>query len=39
MTYINEHDVYNALGGNHEGDNQFALVTAKYQSKLEKDAK
>lgn len=39
MTYINEHDVYNALGGNHEGDNQFALVTAKYQSKLKKDAK
>lgn len=39
MDYTNEHDVYNALGGNHEGDSQFALVKAKYESRLKQDAK
>ena len=31
MTYMQDHVIYNNLGGNHEGDEQFKLVTAKYQ--------
>lgn len=34
MAYTQEHLIYNTLGGNHEGDQQFALVTEKYQSGL-----
>lgn len=29
-----EHDVYNSLGGNHEGDGLFSMVVAKYQNTL-----
>lgn len=29
-----EHDVYNKLGGNHEGDGLFSMVVAKYQNAL-----
>ena len=34
MTYTQQHIVYNSLGGNHEGDAQFALVEKKYHSGL-----
>ena len=30
-----DHDVYNGLGGNHDGDNLFALVEHKYKNKLQ----
>lgn len=29
-----EHEVYNKLGGNHEGDGLFSMVVAKYQNAL-----
>ena len=29
-----EHDIYNALNGNHEGDNLYALVKVKYEAGL-----
>lgn len=32
--YSSAHKLYNALGGNHEGDQQFKLVTTKYESGL-----
>lgn len=31
---LSEHSVYNALGGNHEGDSIFAMVEAKFQKNL-----
>lgn len=30
-----DHEAYNSLGGNHEGDNLFGLVQIKYQSTLD----
>lgn len=39
MTYTEDHGIYNALGGNHEGDSQFALVAAKYEASLKKNVK
>ena len=35
MYYIQLHKTYNNLGGNHEGDAQFALVEKKYHSGLQ----
>lgn len=32
MAYTQQHLVYNGLGGNHEGDEQFSLVQTKYHS-------
>lgn len=32
--YSASHQLYNDLGGNHEGDQQFKLVTTKYESGL-----
>ena len=32
--YSAQHKLYNDLGGNHEGDEQFALVTTKYKTGL-----
>lgn len=29
-----DHQAYNALGGNHEGDTLFALITEKYKNQL-----
>ena len=34
MAYSQQHAIYNGLGGNHEGDEQFKLVTKKYNSGL-----
>lgn len=34
MAYTQQHTIYNGLGGNHEGDEQFKLVTQKYRSGL-----
>lgn len=34
MAYTQQHTTYNKLGGNHEGDEQFKLVTQKYKSGL-----
>jgi hypothetical protein len=34
MAYTQQHLVYNGLGGNHEGDEQFALVQTKYHTGL-----
>ncbi len=31
---VNEHRIYNNLGGNHDGDELFRLVTIKYQNGL-----
>lgn len=31
-----EHDVYNSLGGNHDGDKLFSLVNRKYEQTLNK---
>ena len=33
---MHDHTVYNKLGGNHEGDQLFQLVTAKYEGQLKK---
>lgn len=30
-----EHDLYNGLGGNHDGDTLFSLVTTKYEANLQ----
>nr|DAE09658.1 MAG TPA: hypothetical protein [Myoviridae sp. ctjhW4] len=30
-----DHDVYNSLGGNHDGDSLFELVEHKYKNKLQ----
>lgn len=32
----NDHDIYNSLGGNHNGDQLFALVDQKMKAHLEK---
>lgn len=29
-----DHEIYNALGGNHNGDELFAMVKAKFQSEI-----
>ena len=34
LTVVNEHGVYNNLGGNHEGDLLFSAVKAKYEKSL-----
>lgn len=34
MAYTQQHLVYNGLGGNHEGDEQFSLVQIKYHTGL-----
>lgn len=33
-TLMNDHTTYNKLGGNHEGDQLFKLVSAKYEGQL-----
>lgn len=34
LSFSQDHDVYNKLGGNHEGDQLFKMVTQKYNSGL-----
>ena len=34
VDYSAQHKLYNELGGNHEGDEQFDLVTGKYKTGL-----
>lgn len=34
LAVVNEHGVYNNLGGNHEGDLLFSAVKAKYEKSL-----
>ena len=34
LAVVNEHSVYNNLGGNHEGDLLFSAVKAKYEKSL-----
>lgn len=35
LTVTKEHDIYNRLGGNHEGDLMFDAITVKYHKGLE----